>query len=317
MKKAFKIFALAVILLCLHSASPLVWLYTKKDVPQPTNDEIAARLKANTGDLFGFIVMGDNHAGFPFDDSAFLKMIRLINREGRFKDKLPIDFVANLGDVTFYTGRESNYRLYNKMRSLIRWPVISAMGNHDYVKGGWKNFKKYLGSKEFSFTDRNSYFIVLDNRIADMEESQFAWLESELRKSAPYQHRFIFSHKSPVSLYQQAWFRPELSPWSRRFMKMCEEHKVDIVFAGHEHMFRTGVFGGVRYVISGGGGMLTQIPDADGGYLHYLVVRVYGDYVDFEVRKVSPPFWEFVTYYMWKEIYHGLKQMFLRDGPLF
>jgi hypothetical protein len=195
--------------------------------------------------------------------------------------------------------------------------MISVMGNHDYVKGGWKFFKKYLGSHQFAFADRNSYFIVLDLKITDPTEEQFAWLEGELKKSAGYRHRFIFMHKLPLSLYQQSWFRPELSPWSYRLMKLCQKYKVDIVFAGHEHMFRARVLGGVKYIISGGGGMLPQIPDSDGGYLHYLVVRVYGDYVDYEVRKVFPPFWEFVTYYMWKEVFYGLKHVFFTDGLLF
>jgi len=315
MKRFLLIIAVVIIILCLNSLSPLVWLYMKKDVTQSTNDEIAAELKANTGDYFGFMVAGDNHAGFPFDDSAFLKMIRLMNREYRFK-KLPIDFVANLGDVSFYSGRDANYRLYNKFRSILKWPMVSAMGNHDYQKGGWRTFKNLLGSQQFAFVDRNSYFIMPDLKITDPTEEQFSWLEGELKKSAAYKHRFIFMHKSPVSLYQQSWFRPELSPWSYRFMKLCQNYKVDIVFAGHEHMFRTSTLGGVRYIISGGGGMLSQIPASDGGYLHYLVVRVYGDYVDYEIREVFPPFWEFVTYYMWKEIFYGLKYIFFKDGLL-
>jgi 3',5'-cyclic AMP phosphodiesterase CpdA len=287
----------------------------KKDVPQPTNEEIAARLKANSGDYFAFMVMGDNHAGFPFDDSAAIKTIRLMNREDRFR-KIPIDFAVNLGDVTFYSGRDANYRIYDKLRSILKWPMISVMGNHDYQKGGWRIFRKLLGSEQFAFTDRNSYFIVLDLKITDPTEEQFAWLEKELESSAAYKHRFIFMHKPPVSLYQQSWFRPELNSWSYRFMKLCEKYGVDMVLAGHEHMFRTSTMGGVKYIISGGAGMLTQIPASDGGYLHYLVVRVHGDYVDYEVRKVFPPFWEFVTYYMWKEAFYGLKYVFFKDGLL-
>lgn len=317
MKRFLQILAAAILILCLNSVSPLIWLYAKKDVVQPTNDEAAAKLAANKGDYFSFIVMGDNHAGFPFDDSATIKLVRLMNREDRFRGKIPIDFVAVLGDVTFYSGRDSNYKVYNKIRSLIKWPVISAIGNHDQVKGGLKNFKKYLGSKELAFADRNSYFILVDDKIAEMEEKQFAWLEAELKKGMAYQHRFLLLHRSPISLYQQSWFRPEPNAWSYRLMKLCQKYKVDIVFAGHEHMFRTRVLGGVRYVISGGGGMMTQIPASDGGYLHYLVVRVYGDYVDYEVRKVFPPFWEFVTYYMWKEAFYGLKYVFFKDGLLF
>ena len=74
-------------------------------------------------------------------------------------------------------------------------------------------------------------------------------------------------------------------------------------------MFKEAEFGGVKYIISGGGGMLTHIPSEDGGYLHYIVVRVYGDYVDFEVRKVFPPLWEYFTYYMWKELFYSLKSV--------
>jgi hypothetical protein len=80
-----------------------------------------------------------------------------------------------------------------------------------------------------------------------------------------------------------------------------------MVISGHEHIFKKGNFGGVKYITSGGGGMLTQIPASEGGFLHYLVVRVYGDYVDFEVRKIFPPLWEFLTYYMWKEMFYFLK----------
>lgn len=315
MKRAVTIALIIIAVLAVNSLAPVIWLYLKQCPPQPTNEQAVAKLKANTGDYFGFIVFGDNHAGFIFDDSAAVKMIRLMNREGRYK-KLPIDFVASLGDVSFSKGREWDYRVYDKLRSMIAWPVVSAMGNHDYQKGGWKTFRERIGKHEFAFADRNSYFIVLDNKITSLTDEQFAWLEAELRKSAAYRHRFIFMHKPPLSLYQQSWFRPELSPWSYRLMKLCEQYKVDMVLAGHEHMFQERVLGGVRYIISGGGGMLTQIPEVEGGYLHYLVVRVYRDHVDYEVRKVFPPFWEFITYYLWKEALYALKYVFFKDGIL-
>lgn len=306
MKIFLKILALIIIAGMIVSLIPVVALYLGKDTAGPTNDEIVDKLKDNKGNVFSFIVFGDNHAGFIFDDSAFLKLIRRMNRENRFR-KLNIDFVVNLGDIAFVKGTRWDYRIYNRLRAKIKWPVISLMGNHDDDRHGEHLFREYLGKKEFSFVNRNSYFIVMDNKITSLSEEQCKWLEEELQKSAPYAHRFVFMHKQAMSLYQQSWFRPELGSWSYRFMKLCEKYKVDIVFAGHEHMFREAVYGGVRYVMSGGGGMFIQIPESDGGYLHYLVVRVYGDYVDFEVRKVFPPLWEFFTYYMWKELFYSLK----------
>ncbi len=309
MKRLIKIIGVIVLIGIIYSLLPVAALYLQKDVNGPTNEQIAEKLKNNKGDVFSFIAFGDNHAGFIFDDSAFLKLIRRMNREERFK-KLKIDFVVNLGDISFIKGTRWDYRIYNRLRAKIKWPVISLMGNHDDGTRGEHLFKEYLGKREFSFSNRNSYFIVLDNKITDLSEQQCAWLEEELKKSQAYKHRFVLMHKQALSLYQQSWFRPELGKWSYRFMKMCEAYKVDIVFAGHEHMFREGTYGGVRYIMSGGGGMLTQIPEADGGYLHYLVVRIYGDYVDFEVRKVFPPLWEYFTYYMWKELFYFVRDVF-------
>lgn len=309
MKLFSKIIGLIILIGVICSLLPVAGLYLQKDAAGPTNEQIINKLKDNKGSYFSFIVFGDNHAGFIFDDSAFLKLIHRMNRENRFR-KLNMDFAVNLGDVSFIKGTEWDYRVYNRLRAKIKWPVISLMGNHDDDKGGESRFKKYLGKKEFAFAQRNSYFIALDNKINALSEEQCAWLEAELKKSLAFKHRFVLMHKQAISLYQQSWFRPELVKWSYRFMKLCEEYKVDIVFAGHEHMFREGAYGGVRYIISGGGGMLSQIPEADGGYLHYLVVRVYGDYVDFEVRKVFPPLWEYFTYYMWKELLYFVKDIF-------
>jgi predicted phosphodiesterase len=309
MKIFLKILGLILIIGIIASLIPVFALYLQKDVTGPTNDQIMEKLKDNKGNVFAFIVFGDNHAGFIFDDSAFLKIIRNMNRENRFR-KLNMDFVVNLGDIAFIKGTKWDYRIYNRLRAKIKWPVISLMGNHDDDRHGEHLFREYLGKKEFSFVNRNSYFIILDNKITSLSEGQCNWLEEELQKSAPYAHRFIFMHKQAMSLYQQSWFRPELGSWSHRFMKLCEKYKVDIVFAGHEHMFREAVYGGVRYVMSGGGGMFIQIPESDGGYLHYLVVRVYGDYVDYEVRKIFPPLWEYFTYYMWKELLYSLKAIF-------
>ena len=310
MKLAIKITLALLIAAIIYSMVPVAVLYLKKDAKSYTNEDAVKTFAGNKGDYFAFIVFGDNHGGFPLTDSAMLKIIGRVNREGRFR-KIPVDFVANMGDVAFYWGSEWEYRVYNKLRAMIKWPVISVAGNHDDAKNGdLARFHKYAGMSEFSFADRNSYFIVIDNRGNNINAAQFTWIESELDKASAYKHRFVFMHKPPLSLYQQSWFRPELSPWSKRFMKLCEKHKVDIVFAGHEHLFKEGSYGGVKYIISGGAGMLTQVPDSEGGFLHYIVVRVYDDYVDYEVRKVFPPLWEFFSYYMWKSALYFLKNIF-------
>lgn len=307
MKQLVKIVSAILLIAAIYSFAPAVALYLKPDPAIVTNIQAIEQLKDKKGELFEFIVIGDTHSGLIYSDGAALKTIRQINREDRFK-KAPIDFVISPGDVSF-RGSEWDYRTFNKIRSSIKRPFINTIGNHDDDKGGFGYFKKYSGDPEFSFSLRNSYFIFLDNKVNELTERQFLWLEDELKKSLAYKHRFVVIHKSPLSPYQQAWFKPELSVWSYRFMKLCEEYKVDIVFSGHEHMFKELVHGKVKYITSGGGGMVTQIPSPDGGFLNYLIVRVYGDYVDYEVRKIFPPLWEYLTYYMWKDLFWFLKSV--------
>lgn len=307
MKKFVKILAVVIAVLVVWSLIPVAGLYLAKNPRPYTNDDVVRKLKENKGDLFEFIILSDPHSGLIFNDSATLKLIRRINREDRFK-KIQVDFVAVAGDVTF-RGSGRDYLTYNKMRSLIKYPVVSAIGNHDNDKNENISFEKYVGSRELSFSDRNSFFILVDNTTNDISEKQFENIESKLRSSQDYAHRFIIMHKLPISPYQQSWYRPGLSPWSYRFIKLCEKYKVDMIFSGHEHMFKSGKFGNVKYVVAGGGGMLTTIPAPDGGFLHYVVVRVNGDYIDYEVRKVFPPLWECLAYYMWKDLFYFLKDV--------
>jgi predicted MPP superfamily phosphohydrolase len=269
------------------------------------NEIVAEKLKKLTGDRFVFIAMGDTESGLFFNEPSTLKIIKNINREGRF-EKVAIDCVFVSGDDTF-RGTRSHYKAYVKLISLLKFAVISVVGNHDFDNGGKKYFQMYLGAPELAFGSRNSYFIVLNNEEGDLSEAQFAWLERELRNGMNYAHRFVFMHKPPFNPYQQSWYRIETTPWPSRFMRLCEDYKVDIVFSGHEHMFKEGYFNGVRYIVTGGGGMLPTIPSWEGGYLHYVCVSVNGKYASYEVRRVPPPLWLYLSYYLWKDLFYIVK----------
>lgn len=301
--------AASILLVALTAGSflPVVFLYLRPDPPIVTNAQAIERLQDNDGKLFRFIVTADTHSGLVFNDSATLKLVWNINRENRFKGKAPVDFVLLAGDVTF-RGSPWHWRIFNRIRSMIRLPVITGVGNHDDDTIKAKEFfAHYVGPKNVSFTDRNSYFILIDNAINDISPALFRWLEEELKKSQPYAHRFVVAHKPPLSPRQESWYRPESNRWSYRLMKLCEQYKVDMVISGHEHMFKELRHGGVTYLTAGGAGFIPYAPGSSGGFLHYVVVRVYGDYVDYEVRKIYPPFWEYITYYMWKDLVYFLK----------
>lgn len=297
--------------LVVYSFLPLFPFWFMEGADKYDNNQVnTSRLKGNEGAYFSFIVFGDNHSGLIFNDAATLKEIWHMNREDRFR-KVPIDFVLSAGDITL-NGKRSHFEAYKKIQELIKWPVIAAIGNHD----DRRLFEEYCGLKEFSFANRNSFFIVLDNEVGHFEEAQFEWLEEELKKGEAYDHIFIAMHKAPFDPYQQDWYNMDNSPWAYRFRKLCAEYNVAMVFAGHRHMFKHEKFDGVDYIVTGGGGMLIEVPEADGGYLHYIRVMVNHDYVTYEVRKVSPPLWEYVTYYFWKEAVYWVRN-FYGSGYIF
>lgn len=292
-------------IMIIYSFLPLIPFWVMDGSSLNDNNEKASKLLSeNKGAYFSFIVWGDSHAGFIFDDSAALKEIWHMNREDRFR-KVPIDFVISPGDISL-DGREEHFTAFKKFQKLIKYPVLAGCGNHDSKD----LFKRFLGEGQFVFVNRNSYFIVLDNGKGEIREDQFEWLKAELKNGQKYTHIFIIMHKPPFDPYQEDWYNGDNGPWSYRFRKLCAEYKVRMVFSGHKHMFKHEKFDDVSYIITGGGGMLTEFPDAQGGYLHYVRVMVNHDYVTYEVRKIAPPLWEFVTYYMWKELMYRLRDLY-------
>lgn len=288
-----------------YSALPLIPFYLMEGADKSDNNASNInKLAGNKGGYFSFIVFGDNHSGLFFNDAAAIKEIWHMNREDRFR-KVPIDFVMSVGDIALDQAR-GHFIDYKKIQKLIKFPVVAATGNHDDKI----LFEEYVGKPEFSFVNRNSYFIVIDNNHKGIEETQFAWLENELKRSQEYDHRFVVMHKPPFDPYQQDWYNIDNQPWAYRVRKLFAQYNVDMVFSGHKHMFKKENFEGVDYIVTGGGGMLIEIPEADGGYLHYVRVMVNNDFVTYEVRKVPPPLWEYVTYYFWKELVYKARDLY-------
>lgn len=294
-----------IIVMTVYSFLPFVlFLFREEASFKDNNIKASELLQKNKGDYFSFIVFGDTHAGLIFNDAAALKEIWHMNREDRFR-KAPIDFVLNTGDISL-NGERASFCAFKKLQKLIKYPLITAIGNHD----GIELFNEFYGKENFVFVDRNSYFIILDNRKGELNEEQFEWLISRLKEARKYIHIFIVMHKPPFDPYQQDWYNEDNGPWSYRFRKLCSEYSVNTVFSGHKHMFKHEQFEDVNYIVTGGGGMLIEIPEIDGGYLHYVRVMVNHDYVTYEVRKISPPLWEYFSYYIWKEMLYWIRNFY-------
>ncbi|MBI5629804.1 MAG: metallophosphoesterase [Elusimicrobia bacterium] len=182
------------------------------------------------------------------------------------------DMAVLPGDIVYPRGEIENYpaKFFTPYAaSLSRLPFYPAPGNHDYgFRSAEKGRKRFEESYQrihrkpayYSFDAGPAHFVALDdNQAYDIEaaapidpgSAQLSWLEEDLAASKAL-WKIVFLH---VPLYStmlnhgnNAFLRQALEP-------VFQKHKVDLVLAGHDHIYeRSKSLGGVVYVTAGTGG---------------------------------------------------------------
>ncbi|MHB0998710.1 MAG: metallophosphoesterase family protein [Armatimonadota bacterium] len=241
---------------------------------------------------FIFAVIGDNRparANSP-QTSYFKKMVKEM-------DEANPAFALNVGDAVYGSSNfkklMAQYKDYTDiLQSTLRAKMFLAIGNHE-VQGFKANqafFTKELGGLYYSFDYGNSHFTVLNSEIigqtAKITGDQLAWLKTDLQKSKA-RHKFVFIHRPLYPVDGHAGKCIDQYPKERDSLhNLFVRNRVEIVFAGHEHLFNEQVKNHVRYIITGGGGAPTY-PSVSrtGDFYHYLMVTVNGDKVEMKLMK--------------------------------
>jgi hypothetical protein len=180
------------------------------------------------------------------------------------------------------------------LRQTIFVPVI---GNHEIVRPGSpgiENYRRFVHvspegpSPELDYTFRygNTRF-VLANAYDDWDGEARTWLDRELsraRAEGPDDWLFVVMHWGPRSSGPHG-DNPFLA--ESGVNTLLRRHRVDLVIAGHDHLYERGDHERVRYMVSGGGGApLYRRRSARDGVIAYAsahhVVRV-----DVERAKVT------------------------------
>jgi 3',5'-cyclic AMP phosphodiesterase CpdA len=205
---------------------------------------------------FSFAVVGDSGSG----GKGQLAVAGLLGR-------LEPDFILHTGDVVYPAGQERHYdrRFFAPYGDIIKEvPIFPVLGNHDVRKGNGaaflSNFHLPLGSpgstkRYYSFDWGDAHFVALDSELyyndkGSSSKEQKDFLERDLGATRR-RLKIVFLHRSPYGSSRHGGdetVRADLEPLFAR-------HKVNLVFAGHDHVYeRTLPIRGVTYVVSGGGG---------------------------------------------------------------
>ena len=233
---------------------------------------------------FTFVVLGDTRPGTraePNDPASvsiyYLEHIHWINRAQP-------DFSIQVGDL-IVGGAEPGSPLtarqwdrYDRVGRMFQDPYFMVVGNHDiWDQASAELYRGRYGPPRYSFDHGGSHFVVLDSEVpgeaGEIGPSQLAWLEKDLAAAAGARHRFVFLHR-PMWSDGTRYGSDTSNDWMTRAHPLLKRHKVDTVFAGHDHYYEFTEIDGIRYVITGGGGAELRGYREIGAFYHFLTVRV-------------------------------------------
>ncbi|MEN8230298.1 MAG: metallophosphoesterase [Bacteroidota bacterium] len=137
---------------------------------------------------------------------------------------------------------------------------IPAYGNHEesgvllrkYFPLPWVSAEGFY----YSFDYGPAHFVLLDV-YSDYQEGtdQYAWIANDLATSEK-RWKFIFAHRTGWS----AGGHTDLPDVRDHIQPLCEEHGVQIYFAGHNHNYARANVNGIIHLTTGGGGAPLNVP---------------------------------------------------------
>jgi acid phosphatase type 7 len=201
-----------------------------------------------------FLVYGDDRT----DEAAHASVVRAMSATAS-------DFLVNTGDMVSDGASSANWQTFFDIEKplLKERALFSAIGNHElYDDAAGTNFARYFGFPDESgvvmpygtvrFGNARFFFLNGMDDWSSGEERQ--WLERELSRAdgeAGLAWRFAVLHHGPWSAGPHG---PNTKLLEAGVPQLLASHKVDLLFAGHDHLYERGDAGVLKYIVSGGGG---------------------------------------------------------------
>ena len=220
----------------------------------PGRGNVTAAPDPSSGAPFRFIVYGDSRS----DSATHEAIVRAILAT-------PSDFLLNTGDIVAEGGSASDWQTFFSIEApLLRdRPLLLCIGNHElYEDEAAGNFSHYFGFPDASGALKpygtarigNARIFFLNGMHDWASGEERAWLDRELARADTEPGlvwRMVAVHHSPWSAGPHGGNPRFLAA---HLPELLRAHKVDLLFAGHDHIYERGDGGSLKYMISGGGG---------------------------------------------------------------
>jgi hypothetical protein len=251
-----------------------VWKSTAPVGVSDWNGKAVSKIITNDPNNFSFAIFGDNKDGYALFDA----LLHDIDKRNE------VSFAIALGDLVPRGGRKEFRMFIGELQDDLDIPLAAVIGNHDLENGSSKSFREVFGNTYYRFSIGGNEFIVLDAATeSGLGPVQRKWLEAVLASAQDSNNRFVFMHVPP--------FDPRGKSFAKHLqdgpglMVLFRRYHVTHLFAGHIHGYFSGVWEGIPYTISGGGGARLQSRiDPAHRFHHYLVAHVRHGNVDLQPR---------------------------------
>ena len=213
--------------------------------------ELAFHTAPGPGDVVRIGIYGDVRGGHD----THRRLVEAMLGEG-------LDLVAVTGDLVARGTDDGDWQRFlavaRELLAQVRY--VTAVGNHDR---GWVRDEPRLfalppgppgrpaNTYWYSVDVADVHVVVLDSNAYELPEQE-QWLEADLAAARARGVRAILAitHDGP---YSRGIHRGNQRA-RERYVPILVRHHVDLIAAGHDHLYQRGEADGIRYVVSGGGG---------------------------------------------------------------
>lgn len=220
-------------------------------------------------DFSSFAIIGDTKIGAT--ESVYKQFLNIISKKNIFT-------IFLVGDVIDRPGNEKEWNRFLELTG-SNYDFHIAPGNHDMNSAkSMKVFSKLITNPVYhSLSTEDAHFIVLStetpgetSRIAG---KQMEWLKEELKISSTY--KIVFLHKPLFpTTFGKGYCLDRYAADRDALHNLFVKNGVNIVFAGHEHLYNRIEKDGIIYVTTGGGGSRLLVFDEEyGGFFHYIIAK--------------------------------------------
>jgi predicted phosphodiesterase len=217
-------------------------------------EQIASNL-LKEGDTLKFAVISDSHNWYD-------ELHEAVNSINKQKD---IQFVICLGDITNW-GNTQEFEWYYDQIKRLKYPLITAIGNHDYLGNGEKIFTRMFGETNYSFNVNSYKFIVFDDIVWEHNNQRpdFEWLDQQMKGET---HNILLSH---IPL----WSNQLEGSNSQKYDSVLQNNSLILALHGHDHINKDTIRNGIHHELIGS--MLLR---------KYAIISLYGK--SYTIKRIS------------------------------